>query len=527
MLDGSSQIIDFLKFNIINKYIQNVESKIFIPIVILYFLFNMYNNISFKNRDKLILKLKYGILFNNIHSVMLKGTIISKFSSWRTSTDTLFSDNVRAVWNRINKINSDVFELRECANLKEYDYAEDEDISIKKKNNLFIVDQTDSFFIENDIYGKVKYINLINEDDEKVKNMKIEDVELTLFSFTKTVYQIEEYIKDVCNEYLNDIKNKRNEKRFIYSLKEINSKENIKCWHEQEFNTTRSFDNMFFKDKENSLRQIDFFLNNKDWYIKEGNPYCMGIGLSGLPGTGKTSFIKALAKYLNRHIIVIPLNKIKTENDFYDAYFENKYNQDNVDNITFKDKIIVFEDIDCMSDVVFKRDDDLDTDDNISKDKFKKNNSENNQEDNRSKDNKSDNNLDTFENVMLKTVCNMSMNNNNKKKTDEFTLSFLLNTLDGIFETDGRVLVITSNHYDKLDPALTRPGRIDISIKMGKLNYNTINKIYEKYFGSKIPKKYYNNLKNIEITPCEFVNLKKYLNINKKEFIDKLITCIK
>ena len=55
----------------------------------------------------------------------------------------------------------------------------------------------------------------------------------------------------------------------------------------------------------------NFFINNKDWYNKEGNPYTFGLGLSGPPGTGKTSIIKCIANMLNRHLIVIPLNKIK------------------------------------------------------------------------------------------------------------------------------------------------------------------------------------------------------------------------
>ena len=41
---------------------------------------------------------------------------------------------------------------------------------------------------------------------------------------------------------------------------------------------------------------------------------------------------------------------------------------------------------------------------------------------------------------------------------------------DGIRETPGRILIITSNHYNKLDPALTRPGRIDIELEMSKLS---------------------------------------------------------
>eukprot|EP00873_Tetraselmis_striata_P029340 jgi/Tetstr1/449604/TSEL_036691.t1 len=48
------------------------------------------------------------------------------------------------------------------------------------------------------------------------------------------------------------------------------------------------------------------------------------------------------------------------------------------------------------------------------------------------------------------------------------TLSHLLNLLDGILETPGRILVMTSNHPEKLDAALIRPGRIDVDVRFGR-----------------------------------------------------------
>lgn len=46
------------------------------------------------------------------------------------------------------------------------------------------------------------------------------------------------------------------------------------------------------------------------------------------------------------------------------------------------------------------------------------------------------------------------------------TLSGVLNVLDGVVAKEGRILIMTSNHPDKLDPALIRPGRIDRMIKL-------------------------------------------------------------
>lgn len=48
-----------------------------------------------------------------------------------------------------------------------------------------------------------------------------------------------------------------------------------------------------------------------------------------------------------------------------------------------------------------------------------------------------------------------------KKKKGTLSLSGLLNTLDGVASQEGRILFMTTNHKDKLDDALIRPGRID------------------------------------------------------------------
>lgn len=49
----------------------------------------------------------------------------------------------------------------------------------------------------------------------------------------------------------------------------------------------------------------------------------------------------------------------------------------------------------------------------------------------------------------------------NKRKAESFGPSFaaLLNALDGVAAQDGRIMIMTTNHADKLDPALIRPGR--------------------------------------------------------------------
>jgi chaperone BCS1 len=47
------------------------------------------------------------------------------------------------------------------------------------------------------------------------------------------------------------------------------------------------------------------------------------------------------------------------------------------------------------------------------------------------------------------------------------TLSGLLNALDGVSSREGRVLFLTTNHPERLDPALIRPGRVDRKVELG------------------------------------------------------------
>ena len=72
--------------------------------------------------------------------------------------------------------------------------------------------------------------------------------------------------------------------------------------------------NCFFNDVERIKSRIDFFINNENWYKERGIPYQLGFLFYGPPGCGKTSTIKAIAKYTNRHIININELVLHTKN---------------------------------------------------------------------------------------------------------------------------------------------------------------------------------------------------------------------
>ncbi|KAJ1635020.1 hypothetical protein T492DRAFT_969669 [Pavlovales sp. CCMP2436] len=66
---------------------------------------------------------------------------------------------------------------------------------------------------------------------------------------------------------------------------------------------------------------------------------------------------------------------------------------------------------------------------------------------------------------------------------DGLTLAGLLNALDGVVDSPGRLLVMTTNYPEKLDPALIRPGRIDKIIYLGHVRSRQAAKMIRHYFG--------------------------------------------
>ena len=58
------------------------------------------------------------------------------------------------------------------------------------------------------------------------------------------------------------------------------------------------------------------------------------------------------------------------------------------------------------------------------------------------------------------------------------SLSALLNCLDGVGAQEGRILIMTTNHPNKLDAALTRPGRVDKKYYFGYADKTSIKSIF-------------------------------------------------
>lgn len=62
------------------------------------------------------------------------------------------------------------------------------------------------------------------------------------------------------------------------------------------------------------------------------------------------------------------------------------------------------------------------------------------------------------------------------------TFSGLLNCLDGVASTEARIVFMTTNYLDRLDPALIRPGRVDVKEYVGHCSRSQLEQMYRRFY---------------------------------------------
>ncbi len=169
------------------------------------------------------------------------------------------------------------------------------------------------------------------------------------------------------------------------------------------------------------LADITEFLNSYDWYVNLGIPYRRGYLCYGDPGNGKTSLVAAVASALGMNIYVLSLQAEGMTDSMLMELLNN----------ASSNSIILMEDVDCA---------------------FKKRGEK---EDNKEGKDETKNNM---------------------------TFSGLLNALDGVGGKDGRIVFMTTNHREKLDPALIRPGRIDYQVEIRNADSEQVAKLFDRFY---------------------------------------------
>jgi chaperone BCS1 len=65
------------------------------------------------------------------------------------------------------------------------------------------------------------------------------------------------------------------------------------------------------------------------------------------------------------------------------------------------------------------------------------------------------------------------------------TFSGLLNALDGVTSSEERIIFMTTNHYSLLDPALVRPGRVDVKELLDDAMPEQAERLFVKFYGTR------------------------------------------
>ncbi|XP_030517790.2 AAA-ATPase At3g28580-like [Rhodamnia argentea] len=182
--------------------------------------------------------------------------------------------------------------------------------------------------------------------------------------------------------------------------------------------------------KREIMNDLTKFTQGKDYYAKIGKAWKRGYLLYGPPGTGKSTMVAAMANFLNYDVYDLELTAVKDNSELRRLLIE-----------TSSKSIIVIEDIDCSLDLTGQR----------------------------RKDGASGSGSGGEDKSPLKKLTHKE----ESSSSSQVTLSGLLNFIDGIWSSCGgeRLIVFTTNHLDKLDPALIRRGRMDKHIEMSYCSY--------------------------------------------------------
>ncbi|KAG0302754.1 hypothetical protein BGZ98_007255 [Dissophora globulifera] len=155
------------------------------------------------------------------------------------------------------------------------------------------------------------------------------------------------------------------------------------------------------------------FFASESWYSERGLPFRRGLLLYGTPGTGKTSFIHALAGELGLNIYVVNLSSKNLTDDTLSELVSD----------TPSRCLLLIEDVDAAF-----------------------------------------------------------VQRASKDAATGITFSGLLNSVDGVSAQEGRMLCMTTNHLERLDEALIRPGRVDIRARFGKATQSQAKELFIKFF---------------------------------------------
>ena len=208
-------------------------------------------------------------------------------------------------------------------------------------------------------------------------------------------------------------------------------------------NLKKSYQNVFLtkKNEDIVINSISSWNQNKIQHLEQGIPNKLAFFFVGAAGSGKSSTVYAIASETKKHIVSVNLQ------DFTNLNFLALMSD--IDN-----KVVVFDDIDAYK-FLHKR-----TTDTIMPDSDEK-----------------------IKQLELALISKDKGDFFKSKFEKEMTLDVFLEVLDGYNYLNNCIVILTSNHPELLDPAITRPGRVDYTIQFDLCDQYQFRNIFKYYVG--------------------------------------------
>ncbi|XP_073304944.1 AAA-ATPase At5g57480-like [Primulina huaijiensis] len=251
-----------------------------------------------------------------------------------------------------------------------------------------------------------------------------------------------DYVMEKANEL-----RRRNQDRLLYTNSRGGSLDSRgHPWESVPFKHPSTFDTLAMDPLKKSEIMDDLldFANGESFYQKTGRAWKRGYLLYGPPGTGKSSMIAAMANFLGYDIYDLELTEVNTNSELRKLLMK-----------TSSKSIIVIEDIDCSINLA-----------------------------NRNKNGGFAASASAVSGSR-KNNYDVSSLPGSDDTGNTITLSGLLNFTDGLWSCCGseRIFVFTTNHIEKLDPALLRCGRMDVHIHMSYCSFSALKILLKNYLG--------------------------------------------
>jgi hypothetical protein len=443
----------------------------------------------------------------------------------------------------LDYMQKNAYKVENTYNIK---YCEVIDVETNTTVKTFIpADELVSFELYPDIYIELSSNANIENKEKKSDFINFSTISFYVKTYEHDISHIHSFIKMCEEKFENSINEQLSKQKYIFKY---NSKKSvgggdqerhyddgdrigsrhvgIKCDEYPLVTNKHLIRNCFFTQRDALIKRIDFFINNEQWYNDRGIPYQLTLVFEGPAGCGKTSTVKGIGTYTNRHIVDVDLNGIKDvcelENIFNGTHINGKY-------IPSNKRIFMIDEIDKFFELL---------DDREQKEKMRLAAA--------SKETTNSSIVIVKEGAAGSGVGSGTTENRfgsnlastaaaisgcaNKTLMNDLTKGQILSIMDGIIEAKGRFIICTANDTSKIDPTFKRPGRMDEFIYFTKCDALMIHQLMDLFYDGIVDEKRVRSKEELErfqgaefhLSPAE-LNKICFNNISSRDACEKII----